>query len=195
MANKQLIDILMGKLSMAFPVELTDELLSIYEEYLQDIESEELKYAINGIITNGKFFPKISEIREEVIKNRFIKENIPSAADAWSEVQRQIHDKGYYQLPIWTHPIVEEVMETIGGWSYLTSALEINLETVRAQFLRIFESKVSRLKTNFNLLPETKNWLKGRKKVSDKLMSEINQEMINTIDKTIKSIAEKSCFK
>lgn len=159
MADKRVVDIALAKLAVAFPTELTNGLLTVYEEYLADVPDKDLKYAVDEIIVSGRFFPKVSEIREAANQNKMRRERIPCPADAWAEVARQMREKGYYQAPEWSHPLVEEAMRAVGGWTHLTGAGEINMETVRAQYLRIYEAMVNRVKTDMNTLPGTRKWL------------------------------------
>lgn len=161
MANKVQVDICVAKIAAAFPTEVSEATMKIYEEYLADIEPEDLKHAINECIATCKFFPKVAEIREKAGENALSREGVPSAVEAWAEVQREMNDKGSYGAPELSHPLVREAMHAVGGWPHLTTAWNLNLETVRAQYLRIYESMVSRFKHDHSLLPGTRKWLEN----------------------------------
>jgi hypothetical protein len=159
MASKMQVDCCLAELTAAFPTELTDATIKVYEKYLADIEPDDLKVAIEECVATCKFFPRIAEIREKAGENALRREGVPSAADAWAEVQREIRAKGFYQAPEFSHPLVREAMHAAGGWAHLTGPDEPNLETVRAQYMRIYDSMLKRVKDDRMLLPGTRKWI------------------------------------
>lgn len=161
MASKIEIDACLGEMIAAFGIEMDELTMQAYEKYLSDLDSETLKHAVGECIATCKFFPKVAEIREKAGENALNREGVPSAAEAWAEVQREMHDKGCYHAPEFSHPLVREAMHAVGGWPHLTTALNLNLETVRAQYIKIYENMVSRLKHDNSLLPGTRKWLEN----------------------------------
>jgi hypothetical protein len=159
MADKTQIDFMLAQLTAAFPTEMSNETMAIYEKYLMDIPEDDLRFAVDEIIITSKFFPRVSEIRDKVNENQLRREGVPCSADAWAEVQREMKAKGIYHAPEFSHPLVREVMYAVGGWHHLNSAVSINMETVRAQYLRMYDGMISRLKQDIGLLPATKRWL------------------------------------
>jgi len=159
--KKDLINAMIGKLVKAFPTQMEDGTVDIYEEYLADVPDEDLRLAVNEVIATAKFFPRVAEIREKAVEIRLRREGVPHPADAWAEVQREIRAKGFYEKPEFSHPMVREAMLAVGGWTHLTGPDDPNMETVRAQYLRIYDSMVSRLKHDRRLLPDTRRWIEA----------------------------------
>lgn len=192
MADSITVDLYLGKLTAAFPTDLPSKTIKIYEDYLVDIPNEDLKIAVEEIIANNKFFPKVAEIREMASQIQLRRQGIPSAADAWAEVARQMREKGYYNAPEWSHPLIEEAMRAVGGWTHLTGAEVINMETVRAQYMRIYESMVSRVRADMNILPDTRKWLEERKPERSAQLAAANDEgQARTMGATIQALAGK----
>lgn len=159
MADNVTIDKCLAKLAAAFPTDMTEPQIVLYEEYLTDIEDDDLKRAIDECIATCRFFPRIAEIREKAAENAARRSGIPSAADAWAEVQHEIRAKGFYQAPEFSHPLVREAMLAVGGWAHLTGPDEPNIETVRAQYMRIYDAMLKRVKDDRMLLPGTRKWI------------------------------------
>lgn len=53
---------------MAFSQEADKNKLKLYWEYLKDLPDNEAKQAVDSIIKNNQWFPKIAEIRETALK-------------------------------------------------------------------------------------------------------------------------------
>ncbi|MBM3276235.1 MAG: hypothetical protein FJZ00_13865, partial [Candidatus Sericytochromatia bacterium] len=102
--------------------------LPSYGQYLTDLEAASLKAAIDEIILTQKFFPAIAEIRE--VAARHLRADLPSAEDAWLEVNRKIRLYGRYGVPqppeegggwgpvTFSHPAIERAVAVM-GWDRL----------------------------------------------------------------------------
>ena len=64
MEKKQFL-YLMTRLANGFKEDMTEERFEIYFEFLGKYEYEPMKKAVDSIIINNKWFPKIAEIQEE----------------------------------------------------------------------------------------------------------------------------------
>ena len=104
---------------------------------LGDIPYAIAKPAVMQVIRASKFFPSVAEIvaAAELLDPRT--DALPTAADAWGEVYRQIQYTGQYRQPVWTNQVIARAVGAM-GWVELCQGE--NLEADRAHFLRIYES-------------------------------------------------------
>ena len=104
---------------------------------LADIPAEVGKAAVVKVCRESDFFPSVAQIvaAAELIDPRT--DELPSSADAWGEVYKQIQYTGQYRIPTWTNPVIARAVSAM-GWTQLCEGE--NLEADRAHFLRIYES-------------------------------------------------------
>jgi hypothetical protein len=86
MATDAALNLALEFLSTAYSKSLDPGRRNLYKSMLEDLSDDLLASAIQHVISTSKFFPAISEIRDaatELIKYSL---NIPSSAEAWSEM-------------------------------------------------------------------------------------------------------------
>lgn len=103
---------------------------------LADLSDEQFKYAIEVIVKTQKFSPTISEIREKALEYNNAE---LTAEEAWAVVYCDIHSRGYYNEPHYDDWKLEAAKNAI-GWQTLCSMLEDDKNTIRAHFMRIYNS-------------------------------------------------------
>lgn len=160
MAELKDIAQIIGILSAAFPnfkpSDLTPE---VYFQTLNDIPTDELKAAVLHCISESgrAFAPSVGEIRGAVALLRSYSVNVPSAYQAWQEVQKQILENGGdYGRPVWSSRLVEEAVRRM-GWRNLRMSEDQTAD--RARFLQCYEQLVQRATQEEMLLPEVRGYI------------------------------------
>jgi len=172
-------------LTAAYPNnKITAETIRVYQITLQDIPGDVLEKAILHLTTTNKFFPTVAEIRDAAYLLMVVTNKIPSAYEAWGEVQEEIARCGEYfrysistNVPEYSHPLVERAVEIMG---YKQLCYSDNLVADRAHFFKVYESLYQRAVDDLKMLPEVKNFqehykLDGQVKLLGKKLS-VNQE-------------------
>ena len=147
--QKEIIKILCG-FRPAFPNSKVDsDTMLIYAYALLDMDTGVLYAAMTKILHTCKFFPSVAEIRataEEMLQFSN-KSSIPTAGEAWEEVQRVIRTISPYSSKPWTFscPEVEQAARQFGLME-LCRLQENEVNTARAQFMRIYNQQHEKLK-------------------------------------------------
>ena len=147
---------------MALPQSKINEgSLVIYAKALSSLSIAEIDAAMLKIMKTSKWFPTIAEIFEasENIETFITGKSKPTADMAWAEAMKLAHDKWIYGK--WEYSCKEvELAVNYFGKMELCQIETDNINTARAQFMRIYESVLKRqrdLKTNgevLNQLPQ-----------------------------------------
>ena len=162
MAEKTIMQVL-AVLTAAFPAnKVGPETLKIYSLTLSDIPLDVLEAATLHIITTAKFFPAVSEIRDAATAIMLGLNKIPSAFEAWEEVQEQISKCGDYyryqiaaQVPEYSNPIIAKAVDVMG---YRVLCESENIVADRAHFFRVYESLFNRAVDEVKMLPRVKEF-------------------------------------
>jgi hypothetical protein len=160
MATKPEIAKLMALFEIAFPrFELKPGAPDLYYRLLQDIDGEILSAAANQLIATATFFPAISEWRQAALDIMTAKNNIPSAEEAWEEVQTACIRIGHYKTPTFTHPLIERSVQCM-GWQNICMSEEP--EWMRKDFIKTYNVFLKRAEDDVKMLP-------GVRKLTDAL--------------------------
>jgi hypothetical protein len=158
MRDTQRIIKVLGYLAALYPrFELTDATITVYRDMLQDIEPELLHAAVKKIGGSSKWFPTVAEIRTAAkeIQNRAL--GIPTAAEAWGEVKRQIAAIGYYGSPEFQDAATAATVQAI-GWRYLCTSTDEMVD--RAHFTKYFGQIQGRREEERTALPMVNDAIK-----------------------------------
>ena len=155
MASEKQVRGLLRAISGAYPTfELTDDRVSIYVKLLADLDAEALIAATQQHIATSKFPPTVAELREACAS--LTRPALPAWADAWGEVLDAIRRVGYLGRPSFSHPLITQAVQGMGGWKLLC-AMEISeTATQRAQFRDVYNAYASRATATANLLPDVR---------------------------------------
>ena len=134
---------------LAFPQsKMTAEGLVIYAKALSSLSTAEINAAMLKLMRTCKFFPTVAEIFEqaEVMSNFAANTELPTPDEAWEEVQRQVRQK-HLMGGEWEYscPEVKTAVERFGKYELCTLKID-DVNTARAQFMRIYKSVVDRAK-------------------------------------------------
>jgi hypothetical protein len=163
MADNQKITQALAILTAAYPNnKITGETIRVYQITLQDIPGDVLEKAILHLTTTNKFFPTIAEIRDAAYLIMVGTNKIPSAYEAWGEVQNEIARCGDYfrytiqtNTPAYSHPLIELAVKKLG---YKQLCYSDNLVADRAHFFKVYESLYQRAVDDLKMLPEVRNF-------------------------------------
>ena len=155
MASEKQVRGLLRAISGAYPTfELTDDRVSIYVKLLADLDAEALIAACQQHIATSKFPPTVAELREACAS--LTRPALPAWADAWGEVLDAIRRVGYLGRPSFSHPLITQAVQGMGGWKMLC-AMEISeTATQRAQFRDVYNAYATRATAAANLLPDVR---------------------------------------
>lgn len=147
--QKEIIKILCG-FRQAFPNSKADsDTMLIYSCALMDMDVSVLYVTMIEILRTSKFFPSVAEIRataEEMVSFTN-KTTLPNAGEAWEEVQRLVRKIGPYSSKPWEFscPEVERAARQFGIME-LCRLQENEVNTARAQFMRLYDRQQSKMK-------------------------------------------------
>ena len=118
-------------------------IVSAWSLMLADIPLEILQAAVLKVCRESEFFPSVAQIVAAAEELDPRNEKIPTAAEAWEEVEQQICSVGIYKSPVFSSELVRRAARAI-GWLQLCSSE--NPAADRAHFLRLYESMRSKRK-------------------------------------------------
>lgn len=162
-------------LASAFPAnKVSSETIKIYQLTLHDIPVDVLENACLHLVATNKFFPTVSEIRDTAHNIMLGMHKIPSAFEAWEEVQRQISlcgDYYRYQIvarkPEYSHPLVEKAVSIMG---YRQLCESENLVADRAHFFKVYESLFQRAVSEIKTLPSVRKFTDQYQLTNDQIV-------------------------
>lgn len=122
--------------------------LVLYAKALQPLSLPAIEAALTKLLQTSIFFPSVAEIFKEADEmERFALakssgSRVPTAAEAWEEVQELVKDCYVYKKWEFSCPQVEKAAKQFGIKELCV--LESNaVNTARAQFMRIYDSIVN----------------------------------------------------
>lgn len=121
--------------------------LVIYARALSCLSLEQIDAAMLKLMRTSKFFPTVAEIFEQVenIQHFARGTNAPTADEAWGEAMKQAHDKSVYSKWEYSCEAVKIAVKRFGK-NELCCLETDNVNTARAQFMRIYESVIKQSK-------------------------------------------------
>jgi hypothetical protein len=112
---------------------------------LADLDAVVAKAAIVKVCRESRFFPSVAHIVAAANELDPRNEQLPTAAEAWEEVNKLIQSVGPYRAPKYSCETVKRAAQSIG---WLQLCMSENPETDRAHFLRLYESMRARHREN-----------------------------------------------
>jgi hypothetical protein len=119
-------------------------------QLLADIPGAMLEQSSMEHISHSTFFPSIAELRSAAFSIIEAAHPVPTAYEAWSEVQALIQHVGHYNHPIFDNPITAQVVNQL-SWRYL--CLSENPVADRAHFIQAYQVLIEREKNSDHRLP------------------------------------------
>ena len=110
---------------------------------LADLDPVVAKAAVIKVCRESDYFPSVARIVAAAEELDPRNEKLPTAAEAWEEVEQQICAAGIYKSPVFSNDLVRRAARSI-GWLQLCSSE--NPAADRAHFLKLYESMRSKRK-------------------------------------------------
>ena len=133
---------------MAFPQsKMTPAGLAIYARALNSLSTAEINAAMLKLLRTCRFFPTVAEIFEqaEVMRDFATDTGLPTPDEAWAEAQKEVRRKGIYADWELSCPEIERAVAYFGKMELCSLKID-DVNTARAQFMRIYKSIVDRAK-------------------------------------------------
>jgi hypothetical protein len=160
--NKQETTKIIGVLMMAYPryadnykdINKLNSTIDLWCELLGDIPYNVANIVIQKLILTSEFPPTIADIRKQVA-NITNKEHLDSAS-AWGEVQKSVTSYGWNKYEEMKENVSNKTLQVIGmiGWTNICMCELDQLNTLRSQFMRMYDSVNERSKKD-ELLPDS----------------------------------------
>ena len=129
-------------LGRQFPEKTIDA--QILWEFVKDLTDEQYMKAVMDIVATQTDINRATNIIA-LIRDRALTRALPTAAEAYGEVQRAIVKIGSYGCPQFSIPIIRKTVDSI-GWRNLCLSETPGVE--RGQFMRMYEAFLAREKDN-----------------------------------------------
>jgi hypothetical protein len=136
--------------------QLSSSAIEIYVQLLADIPGEVLEQSSMEHISHSTFFPSIAELRSAAFSIIEAAHPIPTAYEAWSEVQVLIQRIGHYNDPVFDNPLTAQVVKQL-SWRYL--CLSDNPVADRAHFIQAYQALVERERNSGHRLPMVREFI------------------------------------
>lgn len=162
MASSDKVTKLMTVMSANFAnYKLTKEAILLYSRILADIPDDVLEASALDICSkSGAFFPSAGDWRQNALDLKLAKSGVPMAIEAWEEAKRECGRCGEYwrytegkKYPEYSHPLIEETVKAIGYVNILESD---NIEVLRAQFMKAYDTFKNRSQESQRMLPDVR---------------------------------------
>ena len=147
---------LIALLSALYPERKTDPAMTeAYYQILNDIDIELLKAATLQLAANPEtnFFPRAGALRTAAFALVETASGTPSADDAWDELMKAIGKYGVYRKPEFSHPLIQQALDGIGGWRTLCMSDESETSYTRDAFKKTFATVLKRERNEMQMLP------------------------------------------
>lgn len=118
-----------------------EPIVNAWELMLQDIPFPIAKAALLKVCRSSRFFPTVADIVAAAREINPQVEQLPTAEEAWAEVQKEILRAGHNLPTRFSTPTIRHAVEAIGWMNILLSE---NAMADRAHFLRIYDAMRTR---------------------------------------------------
>jgi hypothetical protein len=126
-------------LGAAFPdYQATEQTFEVYREMLKDFDPKDFERVVKNHIAQSRFFPKVCELREELVRLRRF--NRPTAVDAWNALYKVLEER---RAPKFDESI-ERALRVIGGWEGFRRMTYKDLRFFWKDFERAYNEEMER---------------------------------------------------
>ena len=112
----------------------TNQKRELWGKMFKEYSDEKLINAVGEYINKGKFFPRISDIKE------MIEGNLEDEAElAWLSLIETIERKGHYQsVSFPEYPAIGAVVEALGGWLSICETTFDEEKWIKKEFIKLY---------------------------------------------------------
>ncbi len=122
-------------LAEIYEKDITQATLEAYWLVLQEKEDRELLQAVKNHIKKSKWFPKPSELLEEIEGDMTYK-----SEKAWNEIQEAINRYGIYESVEFADTKINEAIQLLGGWVAINMIPVSEVEYKKKEFMKIYQT-------------------------------------------------------
>ena len=180
MANLTEVARALGVLAALYPrYTLSKATVTAYHAILGDIPADLLDRAALHAGSQKTFFPAAAELRAAAFELMEQAHGVPGAWEAWAEVCKSFGPYGRCRIPQWSHPLIKQAVDAIGG--YIALCDSENATADRARFVQAYEALLSRAQKDARMLPEVRQMVRhiasGEVKQLEALVGEFTRGM------------------
>jgi len=173
----------MGVLAALYPrYTRTKATITAYHVVLGDIPADLLDRAALHVGSQNTFFPAAAELRAAAFELMERAHGVPGAWEAWAEVCKSFGPCGRWRSPQWTHPLIGQAVDAIGG--YIALCDSENATADRARFVQAYDALLARAQKDARMLPEVRQMVRhiasGEVKQLEALVGEFTRGMGET---------------
>ena len=154
---------------------LSSSAIEVYVRLLEDIPSQILELSALDHISHSTFFPSIAELRSAAFSIIEAADPIPTAYEAWSEVQVKIRQVGHFNSPQFDNPLISHVVDQL-GWRYL--CLSENPVADRAHFVQAYQFLAERQYSSAHRLRQVTEFISSLLSADHPKLSPGEQEQV-----------------
>ena len=139
MLNREVFDLGMKILLASYPeYQCTPETIEVYWMDLKDFDSKDFERVITNHRRTQKFFPRICELREELVQLRGF--NRPTANDAWAGLIKAAESGERPEMD----ENIERALQVCGGWDGFSRMTYRDLQFQRKEFIQVYNAGLER---------------------------------------------------
>jgi len=173
---------ILGVLASMWPrTELKAQTLSAYYAILGDLEPDMLKAATLHLGATATFFPSAGEIRRTAFDLLERETGVPDGYAAFGEVMRAVSRFGVYRAPEFSHPLIGDVVQAIGGWRIICMTDENDIASTRMRFVTAYDTLLKRTQMDVRMLPQVREIAQRLSAGDDRLVLDVG----NTVDEEV----------
>jgi len=116
------------------------ETVAVYADSLADLNAKLTLDTVKALILVEDRWPTVATIRRSYASRLGVL--APSPSEAWGEIVEQSNIAGRNAPPTFSHPAITETVRIFGWWNLCNST---NMDTLRAQFTRMYAETQKRL--------------------------------------------------
>lgn len=133
-------DLLTAIAGMYPNVSVSKDTIRGYHLLLADLPYEPVIAALPRILADHRtFMPTAPELRAALMGTPSIQSGVPVGAEAWEVVQREVRDRGFMRGGRFDDETIQRAVNAV-GWEQICMCELDNLNTLRSQFLKLYES-------------------------------------------------------
>jgi hypothetical protein len=143
---------LLATIAAAYPsFESNDYKVKVWGEMLDDLSYEVVNAAAKKCIVENTFPPSIAELRKAAFD--LLQPEAVAAPEAWGQVIRAVHNYGFARQKDALNSLPPDVAEVVRWMGWREICHSENLDVVRGQFIKLFETQRKR-EQQLKVLPQ-----------------------------------------
>lgn len=149
-------------LTATYDKAISKERAQVYMVTLRDIDPDLLHAAALRYIERATFpdIPTPGKLRLLAAEIVAAENGVVPPPDAWGEVMRELRRVGNWRAPVFSHELIAQAVNSIGGWQHLATTENVTAD--RARFIEAYESAQREMVHGMIALPESRRLAERR---------------------------------